>query len=183
MGRQEAKGGCCPPSPLTPDIEGFLMPDLTQPTRFLLWRPSSPIPAGGDETAQPGAPALIRQTAPTLLEVYGVGYDTQPNSSSPLETIRRSENPGHTSASRTHPRRGAALFVLGKVTFYVPSQYTTGVTLFLLGSVLMLVSVAGRALLRYGPSKQQTAGSAAEGSSCIRCNSRGLSAHNHDYVK
>lgn len=48
---------------------------------------------------------------------------------------------------------GAVLFVMGCVTFYVPSQFTTGVTLFLLGSVLMLVSVAGRALLRYGPSR------------------------------
>lgn len=48
---------------------------------------------------------------------------------------------------------GALLFVVGCVAFYVPSQYTTGVTLFLLGSVLMLVSVAGRALLQYGPSE------------------------------
>lgn len=48
---------------------------------------------------------------------------------------------------------GALLFVVGCVAFYLPSQYTTGVTLFLLGSVLMLVSVAGRALLRYGPSE------------------------------
>lgn len=48
---------------------------------------------------------------------------------------------------------GAFLFVLGCIAFYVPSQYTTGVTLFLLGSILMLVSVAGRALLQYGPSE------------------------------
>lgn len=48
---------------------------------------------------------------------------------------------------------GALLFVVGCVAFYVPSQYTTGVTLFLLGSILMLASVAGRALLRYGPSQ------------------------------
>lgn len=48
---------------------------------------------------------------------------------------------------------GAALFVVGCVAFYFPSRYVTGVTLFLLGSVLMLVSVAGRALLRYGPSE------------------------------
>ena len=48
---------------------------------------------------------------------------------------------------------GALLFVVGCVAFYAPSQYTIGVSLFLLGSVLMLASVAGRALLRYGPSR------------------------------
>lgn len=48
---------------------------------------------------------------------------------------------------------GALLFVIGCVAFYVPSQYTTGVTLFLLGSVLMLMSVGGRALVRFGPSR------------------------------
>lgn len=48
---------------------------------------------------------------------------------------------------------GALLFVVGCVAFYLPSQYTAGVTLFLLGSVLMLASVAGRALLQYGPSE------------------------------
>lgn len=48
---------------------------------------------------------------------------------------------------------GTLLFVIGCLAFYMPSQYTTGVSLFLLGSVLMLASVAGRALLRYGPSR------------------------------
>jgi len=48
---------------------------------------------------------------------------------------------------------GAVLFVIGCVTFYAPSRYTAGVTLFLVGSLLMLFSVAGRALLRYGPSR------------------------------
>lgn len=48
---------------------------------------------------------------------------------------------------------GALLFVLGCFAFYVPSQYTIGVTLFLIGSVLMLVAVTGRALLQYGPSE------------------------------
>lgn len=48
---------------------------------------------------------------------------------------------------------GALLFVVGCVAFYTPSLYTIGVTLFLFGSVLMLASVAGRALLQYGPSE------------------------------
>jgi len=48
---------------------------------------------------------------------------------------------------------GALLFVVGCVVFYTPSQYAVGVTFFLVGSLLMLVSVAGRAFLRYGPSR------------------------------
>jgi hypothetical protein len=48
---------------------------------------------------------------------------------------------------------GALLFVVGCVAFYVPSQFTLGVTSFLIGSVLMLMSAAGRALLEYGPSE------------------------------
>lgn len=47
---------------------------------------------------------------------------------------------------------GALLFVLGCVAFYSPAQYVAGVTLFLVGSMVMLVSVLGRALARYGPS-------------------------------
>jgi hypothetical protein len=48
---------------------------------------------------------------------------------------------------------GTLLFVIGCVAFYVPTQYTAGVTLFLIGSILMLVSVTGRAFLTYGPSQ------------------------------
>jgi len=48
---------------------------------------------------------------------------------------------------------GTFLFVIGCIVFYVPSQYTAGVSLFLVGSLLMLVSVAGRAFLQYGPSR------------------------------
>ncbi|HEX6299866.1 MAG TPA: YrhK family protein [Acidimicrobiia bacterium] len=48
---------------------------------------------------------------------------------------------------------GALLFVVGCFTFYEPTQYTLGVTFFLFGSVLMLMSVAGRALLEHGPSE------------------------------
>lgn len=47
---------------------------------------------------------------------------------------------------------GAGLFVIGCAFFYVPAGYVTGVTLFLVGSVLMLMTALGRALLRYGPS-------------------------------
>jgi YrhK-like protein len=63
---------------------------------------------------------------------------------------------------RLHARQGALLgaelvgtllFVIGCIAFYMPSQYTAGVSLFLLGSVLMLFSVAGRAFLLYGPSR------------------------------
>jgi drug/metabolite transporter (DMT)-like permease len=48
---------------------------------------------------------------------------------------------------------GTLLFVIGCVAFYAPSQYTAGVSLFLVGSLLMLFSVAGRAFLLYGPSR------------------------------
>jgi hypothetical protein len=48
---------------------------------------------------------------------------------------------------------GTLLFVIGCIVFYLPSQYTAGVSLFLVGSLLMLVSVAGRAFLQYGPSR------------------------------
>ena len=48
---------------------------------------------------------------------------------------------------------GTFLFVVGCIAFYAPSQYTAGVSLFLVGSILMLVSVAGRAFLLYGPSR------------------------------
>lgn len=48
---------------------------------------------------------------------------------------------------------GGGLFVVGCVAFYAPSQYVTGVTLFLLGSLLMLVSTVGRALVQYGPAE------------------------------
>jgi hypothetical protein len=48
---------------------------------------------------------------------------------------------------------GTLLFVIGCLAFYVPSHYTAGVSLFLVGSILMLVSVAGRAFLTYGPSQ------------------------------
>lgn len=48
---------------------------------------------------------------------------------------------------------GAALFVAGCVVFYFPARYATGVTLFLLGSVLMLIAASGRAFLIYGPSE------------------------------
>jgi len=48
---------------------------------------------------------------------------------------------------------GALLFVLGCVVFYAPSRYVAGVTLFLVGSLLTLASVAGRAFIQYGPSR------------------------------
>ena len=48
---------------------------------------------------------------------------------------------------------GTLLFVIGCIAFYVPSQHTAGVSLFLVGSLLMLFSVAGRAFLVYGPSQ------------------------------
>lgn len=48
---------------------------------------------------------------------------------------------------------GALLFVLGCMVFYAPTQYATGVTLFLVGSLLMLASVAGKAFIQHGPSR------------------------------
>jgi len=47
---------------------------------------------------------------------------------------------------------GAFLFVVGCVAYYSPSHYAK-VTLFLVGSVLMLASTVGRALIQYGPSE------------------------------
>lgn len=47
----------------------------------------------------------------------------------------------------------ALLFVFGCVAFYFPTHYSTGVTLFLIGSLLMLIAVLGRMLVRYGPAR------------------------------
>jgi YrhK-like protein len=46
----------------------------------------------------------------------------------------------------------ALLFVAGCIAFYVPVWYIGSVTLFLLGSVLFLVTAVGHALLEHGPS-------------------------------
>jgi YrhK-like protein len=46
----------------------------------------------------------------------------------------------------------AALFVVGCVGFYVPVWYVGSVTLFLVGSVLFLLSALGHALVEHGPS-------------------------------
>ncbi len=46
----------------------------------------------------------------------------------------------------------ALLFVAGCIAFYVPVWYVGSVTLFLLGSVLFLVTAVGHALLEHGPS-------------------------------
>jgi hypothetical protein len=46
----------------------------------------------------------------------------------------------------------ALLFVAGCVGFYRPVWYIPSVTLFLLGSVLFLLSALGAALLEHGPS-------------------------------
>lgn len=46
----------------------------------------------------------------------------------------------------------ALLFVLGCFVFFVPAWYTQGVSLFLAGSLLMLVATLGRVFVRYGPS-------------------------------
>lgn len=48
---------------------------------------------------------------------------------------------------------GALLFVVGCLVFYSPARYMTGVTLFMIGSVLMLWSVVCRAVVKYGPSR------------------------------
>ena len=45
-----------------------------------------------------------------------------------------------------------ALFVGGCVGFYWPGLYIGSVTLFLIGSVLFLVSALGSALVEHGPS-------------------------------
>jgi YrhK-like protein len=46
----------------------------------------------------------------------------------------------------------ATLFVVGCVCFYVPVWYVGSVTLFLVGSLLFLVSALGNALVEHGPS-------------------------------
>ena len=46
----------------------------------------------------------------------------------------------------------AALFVAGCVGFYWPGFYTAAVTMFLIGSVLFLLSALSSALLDHGPS-------------------------------
>ena len=46
----------------------------------------------------------------------------------------------------------AALFVIGCVGFYSPAWYVSSVTLFLMGSILFLLSALGRALVEFGPS-------------------------------
>jgi hypothetical protein len=46
----------------------------------------------------------------------------------------------------------AVLFVIGCVGFYLPMWYVESVTLFLVGSVLFLLSALGHALVEHGPS-------------------------------
>jgi hypothetical protein len=46
----------------------------------------------------------------------------------------------------------AALFVIGCVGFYLPTWYLVSVTLFLVGSLLFLLSALGHALVEHGPS-------------------------------
>jgi hypothetical protein len=46
----------------------------------------------------------------------------------------------------------AVLFVSGCVGFYLPTWYVGSVTLFLLGSLLFLLSALGHALVEHGPS-------------------------------
>jgi hypothetical protein len=46
----------------------------------------------------------------------------------------------------------AALFVVGCVGFFWPSLYLGSVTLFLIGSLLFLVTALASALLEHGPS-------------------------------
>jgi hypothetical protein len=46
----------------------------------------------------------------------------------------------------------AALFVIGCVGFFWPRLYAGSVTVFLIGSVLFLVSALGSALVEHGPS-------------------------------
>ena len=46
----------------------------------------------------------------------------------------------------------AMLFVIGCVGFYVPMWYVGSVTLFLVGSLLFLLSALGHALVEHGPS-------------------------------
>jgi YrhK-like protein len=46
----------------------------------------------------------------------------------------------------------AALFVIGCIGFYMPMWYLGSVTLFLVGSLLFLLSALGHALVEHGPS-------------------------------
>jgi YrhK-like protein len=46
----------------------------------------------------------------------------------------------------------ATLFVIGCVGFYIPMWYVGSVTLFLVGSLLFLLSALGHALVEHGPS-------------------------------
>jgi hypothetical protein len=46
----------------------------------------------------------------------------------------------------------ATLFVIGCVGFYLPRWYVGSVTLFLVGSLLFLLSALGHALVEHGPS-------------------------------
>ena len=47
----------------------------------------------------------------------------------------------------------ATCFVFGCVGFYWPEWYAPSVTLFLVGSILFLISALGTALLEHGPSE------------------------------
>lgn len=44
-------------------------------------------------------------------------------------------------------------FVAGCVAFYAPSLHVPGVSLFLVGSLLMVAAAAADAIRRYGPSR------------------------------
>jgi hypothetical protein len=46
----------------------------------------------------------------------------------------------------------AAFFVVGCVGFFWPTLYAGSITLFLLGSILFLISALGNALVEHGPS-------------------------------
>jgi hypothetical protein len=45
----------------------------------------------------------------------------------------------------------AGCFVVGCVGFYWPTRYAPSVTLFLIGSILFLVTALGTALVEHGP--------------------------------
>jgi YrhK-like protein len=45
----------------------------------------------------------------------------------------------------------AGCFVVGSVGFYWPSWYASSVTLFLIGSIVFLVTALGTALVEHGP--------------------------------
>jgi YrhK-like protein len=46
----------------------------------------------------------------------------------------------------------ASLFVFGSAAFYRPALHAAAITLFLGGSVLILLSALGEAIVRHGPS-------------------------------